>query len=64
MSRKITVHKGLQEAELFGIDKTLMQSGEERLHETIELILRVYGLSRVALNKRQTGKRIKISDTI
>lgn len=56
----IKIFTSFKEAEDNQIDNVLQQSPEERIHETVELILRTYNTTRDELKKRDRSKTLKI----
>lgn len=56
----LKIFSSFEEAEVFNIKNILKQSHAERIRETVELILRVYGLTREQLNERKRDNKITI----
>ena len=54
----VKVFNSFEEAELSEIQAVLKQTPKERLRETVELILRVYGVSREELKSWPPYKRV------
>ena len=56
----LRVFNSFKEAEDYDIQQTLKQDPVERIRETVELILRVYGFTRAELNQRPPDNTLKI----
>lgn len=57
---KLRVYKSFEEQAADEAAEAAKQSPLERIRETVELILRVYGVSREELKKRKKSNRIKV----
>lgn len=57
--KAIRIFNSFEEAEEADIRETLAQSPEERISETVDLILRVYGFTQKELNKRVPGTWVR-----
>ena len=58
--KKIRIYYSFEEAAEAEAFASAEQSPEDRIRETVELILRVYGVSREELKSRKLDKHIKI----
>jgi hypothetical protein len=56
----VRIYNSFEEAEAEQLRKNAFQSPENRIKEAVELILRVYGLSRKELSERKTDNRVTI----
>lgn len=56
----LKIFNSFEEAEIFQIKCVLKQSPAERIKETVELILRAYGLTREQLKERKRSNTITI----
>lgn len=59
-SHSIKIFSSFEEAEIFQIKSILKQSPAERIRDTVELILRVYGFTREQLKERKSDNKITI----
>lgn len=59
-TNKLTFYKSFEEASLAEAKFILTQSPVERLRQTVELILRVYNVTRESLKERKSSNRIRI----
>lgn len=59
--RRIHIYNSFEEQQQAEIAAELARSPVERLRETVELILRVYGVTREDLKNRPKSKRINIT---
>lgn len=57
---RIHIYNSFEEQQAADIAAELAKSPVERLRETVELILRVYGVTREELKSRPKSKRINI----
>jgi GTP cyclohydrolase II len=60
MSSKIRIYNSFEEAEIAEAQRQVAQTGQERIAETVALILRVYNVTRQQLQNSTKSKRIKI----
>lgn len=58
--RSLKIFSSFEEAEIFQIKRVLKQSPAERIRETVELILRAYGLTRKQLKERKRSNTVTI----
>lgn len=56
----LKIFSSFEDAEIFQIKSILKQSPAERIKDTVELILRAYGLTRKQLKERKRDNRISI----
>lgn len=56
----LKIFSSFEEAEIFQIKSILKQSPAERIRDTVELILRVYGFTREQLKERKSDNKITI----
>jgi len=57
---RIRIFNSFEEANTFEIQHIIKQSAIDRLQHTVELILRVYQVSREDLKRRPAGGKIRI----
>ncbi len=58
--KRIKIYSSFEEAEQDKINYIINQSPVERLKQTVELILRVYNVTRESLKERKRSNRIHI----
>jgi hypothetical protein len=58
--KTVHIYSNFEEAEAAQIKKVACQSPEERIKETVELILRAYGVTREELKDRKTNNTVTI----
>ena len=58
--KDIRIFNSFQEAEEYELLQVIKQDPVERIRETVELILRVYGFTRETLNMRPPDNTVKI----
>lgn len=58
--KAVRIFSSFSEAEAYELEQIAKQDPIQRIHETVELILRVYGFSREELNQRTPDNRIKL----
>lgn len=56
----LKIFSSFEEAEVFQIKSILKQSPAERIRDTVELILRIYGVTREQLKERKSDNKITI----
>ena len=59
-SHSFKIFSSFEEAEIFQIKSILKQSPAQRIKDTVELILRAYGLTREQLKERKRDHKITI----
>lgn len=60
MSPKIRIYNSFEEAEIVEAQRQVVQTGTQRIAETVALILRVYNVTRQELVNKTKSKHIKI----
>lgn len=60
--QRIRFYKNVGEMEDAGIAASLAQTPVERIRETVELILRVYNVTRAELASRPRSRKIKFTN--